>query len=87
VVFERNISCDAHLLNELLETDVSRYDAIMVSARTMRKLQDSLNELRNSLCERRLESSEACAVACQNCAVCSVLPSDMTSHSKIAQFN
>jgi hypothetical protein len=34
-----------------------------------RKLWDSLSELRSSLCERRLESSEACANACQNRAV------------------
>ena len=33
------------------------------------------------------DSSEACAIACQNCAVCSVFPLGMTSHSKIAQFN
>ena len=32
------------------------------------------------------DSSEACAIACQNCAVYSVFPSGMTSHSKIAQF-
>ena len=32
-------------------------------------------------------SSEACAIACQNCAVYSVLPLCMTSHSKIAHFN
>jgi hypothetical protein len=48
---KRNISCDAHLLNELLETD----DAIVVSAGKLRKLWDSLSELRSSLCERRLE--------------------------------
>jgi len=30
---------------------------------------------------------EACALACQNCAVYSVFPSGMTSHSKIARFN
>jgi len=29
----------------------------------------------------------ACAIACQNCAVYSVSPSCMTSHSKTAQFN
>jgi hypothetical protein len=46
-----NISCDAHLLNELLETD----DAIVVSARKLRKLWDSLRELRSSLCEKRQE--------------------------------
>jgi hypothetical protein len=59
-------------------------DAIVVSAGKLRKLWDSLSELRSFLCERRLE---ACAIACQNCAVCSLFPSGMTSHSKIAQFN
>jgi hypothetical protein len=49
---KRTISCDAHLLNELLETDV---DAIVVSAGKLRKLWDSLSELRSSLRERRLE--------------------------------
>jgi len=48
---KRNISCDVHLLNELLETDV----AIMESAGKLRKLWDSMSELRRSLCERRLE--------------------------------
>jgi hypothetical protein len=48
---KRNISCDAHLLNELLETDVPRDDAIVVSAG---KLRDTLSELRSLLCERRL---------------------------------
>jgi len=32
-------------------------------------------------------SSEACAIACQNCSVYSVFPSGVTSHSEIAQFN
>ena len=32
-------------------------------------------------------SSEIIAIACQNCAVYSVFPSGMTTHSKIAQFN
>ena len=35
----------------------------------------------------RKDSSEACAIVCQNCAVYSVFPSGLTSHSKIAQFN
>jgi hypothetical protein len=49
VVFEKEyISCDAHLLNELLETDV-------VLAGKLRKLWNSLSELRSSLCKRRLE--------------------------------
>jgi len=52
---KRNISYDAHLLNELLETDVPWNDAIVVSEGKLRKLWDSLNELRSTLCERRLE--------------------------------
>jgi hypothetical protein len=51
---KRNVSCDAHLLNELLETYVPRDDAIVVSVGKLRKLWDSLSELRSSLCERRL---------------------------------
>jgi hypothetical protein len=52
---KRNISCNAHLLNELLETVVPSVDAIVVSAGKLRKLWDSLSEVRSSLCERRLE--------------------------------
>ena len=33
------------------------------------------------------DSSEACVIASQNCAVYSVFPSGTTSHSKISQFN
>ena len=85
---KRNISCDVHLLNELLETDVPSDDAIVVSAGKLRKLWDSLSELRSSLCERRLERTVLRpALCCQNCADYTVFPSDMTSHSKIAQFN
>ena len=32
------------------------------------------------------DSSEACAIACQNCAVYSLFPPGMTTHSKIALF-
>jgi hypothetical protein len=39
---KRNISCDAHLLNELLETDAPWHDAIVVLAGKLRKLWDSL---------------------------------------------
>ena len=52
---KRNISCDAHLLNEFLEMDMARDDAIVVSAGKLRKLWGSLSELRSSLCERRLK--------------------------------
>jgi len=48
--FKRNITCDVYLLNELLETDVSLDDAIVVSASKLRKLWDSLSELRSSVC-------------------------------------
>jgi len=51
---KRNISCDAHLLNELLERDVPWYDAIVVSAGKLRKPWESLSEMRSSLRERRL---------------------------------
>jgi hypothetical protein len=54
---KRNISCDVHLLNELLETDVPSDDAIVVSAGKLRKLWDSLSELHSSVCERRVERS------------------------------
>jgi cobalamin biosynthesis protein CbiD len=53
--WKRNISCDADLLNELLETDVPSDYAIVVSAGKLRKLWDSMSKLRSSLCERRLE--------------------------------
>ena len=85
---KRNISCDAHLLNELLETDVPWDDAIVVSAGKLRKLWDSLSELRSFVCERQLESTVLRpALTCHYGAVYSVFPSDMTSHNKIAQFN
>jgi hypothetical protein len=45
---KRDISCDAHLPNELLETD----NPIVVSSGKLRKLWDSLSELCSSLCER-----------------------------------
>jgi len=52
---KRNISCDAHLLHELLEADVLSDDAIVVTSGKMRKQWDSLSELRSFLCEGRLE--------------------------------
>ena len=44
----RNISCDVHLLNEWLETDVPWDDAIVVSAGKLKKLWYSLSELHSS---------------------------------------
>jgi hypothetical protein len=52
---KRNISCDTHLLNELLETVVPCDDALVLSAGKLRKLWDFLSELRSPLCERQLE--------------------------------
>jgi hypothetical protein len=46
---KRTISCDAHLLNELLETDELWDDGIVVSAGKLRKLWDSLSELLSSV--------------------------------------
>jgi hypothetical protein len=60
---------------------------LVVSAGKLRKLWDSQSELRSSLCKRELET-QACAIACQNCAVYSVYPSGMTtSHSITAHFD
>ena len=86
---KRNISCDVDLLNGLLETDVPWDGAIVMWAGKLRKLWDYLCELR-SYCVWKTtgkDSSETCAITYQNCAVYSVFPSGMTSHSKTAQFN
>jgi len=80
---KNNISCDTHLLNELLDVNVSWDDAVVVSAGKLRKLWDSLSVWKTP----GKDSSEACVVTCQNSAVYAVFPSGMTSHSKIAQFN
>jgi hypothetical protein len=86
---KRNISCDDHLLNELLETDVPWDDAILVSAGKLRKLWDSLSELRSSLFERRLEMTvvRLALLPVKTAHFSQFFPSGMTSHSKIAQFN
>ena len=61
----------------------------MVSAGKLRKLWDSLSELRSSLCERRLEREVLmpALLPVKTAPVYSVFLSGMTSHSKIAQFN
>ena len=87
---KRNISCGAHLLNELIETDVPWDDAIVVSAGKLWKLW-RFPQWTAQFCVRKPsgnDSYEAYAISYQNCAVYSVFsPSGMTSHSKIAQFN
>ena len=55
MVFEKKYIMRCYLLNELLETDVPSDDVIVVSAGKLRKLWDSLNELRSSVCEIWLE--------------------------------
>jgi hypothetical protein len=82
---KRNISRDAHLLNELLEL---RWCHRVVGRKTEETV--GFPEWTAQLSVWKTtgnDSSEACIIACQNCAVYSVFPSCMTSHSKIAQFN
>ena len=59
---KRNISCDDNLPKELLETDVEDYINLCLEMMPswcrqvkMRRLWDSMSELRSSLRERRLE--------------------------------
>jgi hypothetical protein len=87
--FKRNISCDAYLLNELLETDVPWEDANVVSAGKLRKLWEFSEWTAQFSVWRTTgkDSSVAWALACQNCAIYSIFPAGLTSHSKIAQFN
>ena len=86
---KRNISRGAHLLNELLETDVPRDDAIVVWAGTLRKLWGSLSEVRSSVCERRLERTvlRPALLPFKTAQFTQFSPSGKRSHSKIAQFN
>jgi hypothetical protein len=61
----------------------------MVSAGKLRKLWDSLSELRSSLCERRLERTalRPALLPVKTAQLNLSFPSGMTSQSKIAQFN
>jgi hypothetical protein len=82
---KRNISCDAHLLNELstlrwCHRGVGRWTEETVGFAEW-TVQFSVRKTTGK------DSSRACAIACQNCAVYSVFPSGITSHSKIAQYN
>ena len=81
---KRNISCDAQLLN-----GVPSDDAIVVSAGELRKLWDSLSELRSFLCERRLERTvlRPALFPVKTAQFIQFFPLGMTSHSKIALFN
>jgi len=61
----------------------------VVSAGKLRKLWDSLSELRSSVCERRLERTvlRPGLLSVKTAQLAQFFPSGMTSHSKIAQFN
>ena len=85
---KRYILCDAHLLNELLETDVPWDDALVVSADKLRKMWDSLSELRRSLFERWLERTVLRpALLPVKTAQFTKFFRQVWRHSKIAQFN
>jgi hypothetical protein len=86
---KRNVSCDAHLLNEFVETGMLWYDAIVVSAGELRKLWDSLSELRSSVRERWLERTllRPAFLPVKTAQFTQFFPSGMTLHSKIGQFN
>ena len=60
----------------------------MVSAGKLRKLWDSLSELRSSVCERLLERTilKPALLPVKTGQFYSVFPSGATSHSKIARF-
>ena len=86
---KRNISCDACLLNELLETDAEDYINCLVSGRLTEETVGFPEWTAQFSVWKKTgrDISDACAIACQNCTVYSVFPLGMTSHSKIAQFN
>jgi hypothetical protein len=89
---EGNISCDAHLLNELLETDVN-FECLEMMPSWCRQVNwgncGILWVNCAVLCAKDdwKDSSEACAISCQNCTVYSVFPSRMKPHNKIVQFS
>jgi hypothetical protein len=62
---KRNMSCNAYLLNELLERDVPWDDAIVVSAGKLTNWTAQFSVWKTT----GKDSSEACATARQNCAV------------------
>jgi hypothetical protein len=83
------VAFEKEYMNEFLQTDVPWDDASVVSAGKLRKLRDSLSELRSSLCERRLERTvvRPALLPVKTAQFTQFFPSSMTSHSKIAQFN
>ena len=81
---ERNISCDVHLLNELLETDVEDCINCLVLAGKLRKLWDSKWTAQFSAWKTTgKDRSQVGKNACQNCAVYSVF-CQVWSHTVIS---
>ena len=85
---KRNISCDAHLLNELLETVVPWGDAIVVSAGKLKNCGIPWVNC-TVLCVKDDWKGQFWGLRYCLSKLCSLLSftSGMTSHSKIAQFN
>ena len=76
------------MLNELLETDVPWDDDVVMWAGKLRKLRDSLSELRSSVCERRLERTVLRpALLPVKIAQFTQFFRQVWRHIKIAQFN
>jgi hypothetical protein len=86
---KRNISCDTHLLNELLETDVHWDDAIVVSAGKLRNCGIPWVNC-TVLCVKgdwkgQFWGLRYCMPKLRS--LLSFFPSGVKSHNKIAQFN
>jgi len=85
---KRNISCDALLLNEFGRLSALRWCHRGVGRQTEETVGFFEWTTKFSVWKTTgNDNSEACAIACKNCAVYSVFPSGITSHCKIAQFN
>jgi hypothetical protein len=84
---KRNISCNARLLNELLENNVPWDYAIVVRSTEETVGFPEWTAQFSVWKTNGKDSSEAWAITYQNFAVYSVFLSGMTSYSKIAQFN
>jgi hypothetical protein len=88
-LIKTRLSCAVASLLFILEGWVPWDVAIVVPAGKVRKLWDSLSELRSSVCERRLERTvlRSALLPLKTAQFTQFFPSGVTSHSKIAQFN
>ena len=89
---KRNISCDANLLNELLETDVEDdcFEMMPSWCRQVNWGNCGIPWVNCAiLCERRLERTvlRPALLPVKTAQFTQFFPSGMTSHSKITQFN